>query len=149
MAIEGSYNFHRVSEKITTSGVVGADRLAALGSEGYDAVVDLLPEASEYSVADEASIVAEQGLDYVHIPVDFAAPTIADLDAFTDALDRLEGRRVHVHCAANFRVTAFYGLYAVAKGLQSAAEADELARLFWDPADDPVWVDFIARARRR
>ena len=85
MGVEGSYNFHRVSATATTSGVVSAERLGRLGSEGYDTVINLLPDSSEYAIAGEADIVGEHGLNYVYIPVDFAAPTGADLGAFFDA----------------------------------------------------------------
>ena len=68
-------------------------------------------------------LVAAAGVAYIHIPVDFAAPSRADLDAFADAMDANEGRTVHVHCAANYRVSAFYGLYAQRKGW-SLAEAE-------------------------
>jgi len=149
MGVEGSYNFRRVSARITTSGVVGAERLGQLGSEGYDTVVNLLPDSSEYAVGDEADIVSGQGLSYIYIPVDFAAPTQADLEMFSAAMDAHGGEMIHVHCAANFRVSAFYGLYAVARGVQRTSDADELMRLFWDPADHPVWSAFISEQRAR
>ena len=149
MSIEGSYNFRRINEALTTSGMVTPEQLASLRSEGYDAVINLLPDDSEYAVATEASIVHDQGLDYVSIPVDFAAPTSADFDAFTKAMDDHDGQKVHVHCAANYRVSAFYGLYALRKGLRTVAEADELAQEIWDPAEHPTWAAFIARERAR
>ena len=104
MGVEGSYNFHRVSPRTTTSGVVGVKRLGELGSEGYDTVINLLPDSSEYAIAGEADIVGEQGLNYIYIPVDFAAPTGADLGAFSAEMSAHGGKMIHVHCAANFRV---------------------------------------------
>ena len=145
--IDASYNFNRVSPQVTTSGVVGAKRLADLGAQGYDVVINLLPDESEHAVADEAGIVTRQGLSYVYVPVDFASPTAADFEAFSRAMDQHAGQTMHVHCAANFRVSAFYGLYAVAQGLMSVAEADELMKPFWNPADFPAWAEFITRQR--
>lgn len=147
MGIEGSYHFRRVSDAVTTSGVVGARRLATLRAEGYDTVIDLLPADSQYAVADEAEIVRAQGIDYVHIPVDFAAPTADDLQSFVEAMDGRVGQRIHIHCAANFRVSAFYGLYAERRGLCSAEEADALVHDVWDPSEHPVWARFIADQR--
>ncbi len=54
-----------------------------------------------------------------------------------------------MHCAANYRVTAFYGLYALRRGLCTEAEADELTRSVWNPAEFPAWDAFIARERQR
>jgi uncharacterized protein (TIGR01244 family) len=149
MSIEDSYNFRRIRDDLTTSGLVSASQLHDLQSEGYQAVIDLLPDDNERAVADEAHIVGDQGLDYVHIPVDFAAPTHADFAAFTEAMDARIGAKVHVHCAANYRVSAFYSLYELQKGLCTEAEADALVLDVWDPTDYPVWATFIADERSR
>ncbi|HEX5587246.1 MAG TPA: protein tyrosine phosphatase family protein [Acidimicrobiia bacterium] len=149
MSIEQSSNFRRIDERLTTSGLLGVEELSALRGEGYDAVINLLPDTSGRAVVNEEAIVREQGLEYVHIPVDFAAPAHADLEAFTDAMDALAGKKVHVHCAANYRVSAFYALYAQRTGSCTEAEADALIRSVWDPADHPPWPEFIRDERQR
>ena len=149
MSIEGSYNFRRVSDRITTSGVVGDKRLAGLQAQGYGTLINLLPDQSEHAVPEESAIVTSQGLHYIYIPVDFAAPTRADLDAFSLAMDAADDKAVHVHCAANFRVSAFYSLYAMRKGLWTQAQADEFIAGLWNPDEYPAWSAFIAQQRRR
>ena len=149
MTIDHTFNFRRVSDRVTTSGLVNAEQLATLGSEGYRAVINLLPDSYEHAVHDEATIVRDQGLDYVYIPVDFAAPTHDDFAAFTDAMDAHTDDQVHVHCAANYRVSAFYGLYAQSRGLCTEAEADALVQGLWNAADYPAWTEFIAAERAR
>jgi uncharacterized protein (TIGR01244 family) len=149
MNIEDSFNFRRIHAQLTTSGLVSASQLVSLRSEGYDAVINLLPDTHERAVPDEARIVREQGLDYVYIPVDFEAPTPADLEAFVDAMDARTGRKVHVHCAANYRVSAFYSLYALRRGLCTDDEANQLVLDVWNPAEYPAWIDFIANQRSR
>jgi protein tyrosine phosphatase (PTP) superfamily phosphohydrolase (DUF442 family) len=148
VGIEESYNFRRIHERLTTSGVVSAAQLSDLRAEGYDALINLLPDTQEHAVADEARIVREQGLEYVYIPVAFGAPRRSDLEAFVDALDRLTSKKTHVHCAANYRVSAFYSLYALRRGLCTEVEADALVSDLWNPADYPVWRAFIADERR-
>src|SRR3954449_13448532 len=103
---EEAYNFRRIDDRLTTSGLLSVEQLASLGRDGYEAVVNLLPDTNDRAVPDEAQIVRAQELDYVYIPVDFAAPTHADLERFVEAMDALAGRKVHVHCAANYRVSA-------------------------------------------
>ena len=148
MSIEDSYNFRRIHERLTTSGLVSAAQLNDLQSEGYDAVINLLPESNARAVADEARIVRDQGLDYVHIPVDFESPTRADLEAFFEAMDARSGDKIHVHCAANYRVTAFYSLYALRRGLSTPDEADELVQSVWNPTEFPAWSAFIVEETR-
>jgi uncharacterized protein (TIGR01244 family) len=149
MSIGDSVNFRFIRPGLTTSGLVSAAQLRELHAQGYEAVINLLPDSHPDAVSDEARIVRDQGLDYVHIPVDFEAPTHADLQAFGDAMDACNNRTVHVHCAANYRVSAFYGLYALRRGLCTRAEADELMRDLWNPADHPPWLEFITDARTR
>jgi protein tyrosine phosphatase (PTP) superfamily phosphohydrolase (DUF442 family) len=144
MSLDDAYNFRRIHERLTTSGFVTAAHLEHLHDEGYAAVINLLPDGHDLALVDEARILAEQGVDYVYLPVDFDAPTAADLDAFTDALDARLDQKVHVHCAANYRVTAFYSLYARRRGLWTAAEADRLVGEIWNPAEHPAWAAFLA-----
>ena len=142
-AIEDSYNFRRISDRITTSGVVGADRLQALASQDYEVVVNLLPDSSEHAVANERDLVEAQQIEYIYIPVDFKAPGRSDFTRFAEALDRLSDKKVHIHCAANYRVSAFYSLYAASRGRWSAVQAIDFIRGVWQPADYPGWSEFI------
>jgi len=148
MSVEDSYNFRRIDDRLTTSGLLSAEQLGDLHHEGYEAVINLMPDG-ENSVPDEARIVRDQGLDYVYIPVAFDAPTGADLDAFTDAMDARSDGKVHVHCFANYRVSAFCSLYALRRGLCTDAEADEMVQSVWDPAEFPAWMEFITEEGRR
>jgi protein tyrosine phosphatase (PTP) superfamily phosphohydrolase (DUF442 family) len=149
MGIEDSYNFRRIHDRLTTSGLASAGQLRGLRGEGYDAVINLLPDTYEHAIPDEARIVADEGLDYVYIPVDFENPTHADFEAFAQALDARTDQKVHVHCAANYRVSAFYSLYALRNRLCTEGEASEFVQSVWDPAGYPVWAAFIADERAR
>jgi uncharacterized protein (TIGR01244 family) len=148
MSIEDSVIFKRIDDRLTTSGLVNAEQLSELHREGYDAVINLMPD-SESPIPDEARIVHEQGLDYVYIPVDFNEPTSADLEAFTEAMDARAGSKVHVHCAANYRVTAFYSLYALKRGLCTRDEADDFVHSVWNPAEFPAWATFVTNEQAR
>jgi uncharacterized protein (TIGR01244 family) len=149
MSIDSSLNFRRVSDSVTTSGTVAAEDLAELRANGYEVVVNLMPDDSSYAVAGEAAIVEDAGVGYVYIPVDFAAPTAEDFDRFATAMDASAGKTVHVHCAANYRVSAFYSLYALRRGWWDATQADAHIRTIWDPAEYPAWEAFIAAERAR
>jgi protein tyrosine phosphatase (PTP) superfamily phosphohydrolase (DUF442 family) len=144
MPIKDSFNFRPITDTLTTSGVVGAERLRGLSAEGYQVLIDLLPESSPQAVADEREIVQSQGIDYVHIPVDFRHPRPSDFRAFAHALDAAPGKKIHIHCAANYRVSVFYAEYARALALWSDAEAEAFVGSLWEPRDYPGWPEFIA-----
>ncbi len=144
MNIEASYNFRRINDRLTTSGFVRADGLRSLASQGYEVVVNLLPDASEYATAGERDIVESQSIQYIYIPVDFKQPTQSDFALFSDAMDRIDGRKTHVHCAANWRVSAFFSLYQVSRGRWTAGQASEFIMGVWQPAEHAGWPEFIS-----
>ena len=148
-AVERAFNFRVVDARVTTSGLVPRYALAELRADGIDAVVDLLPATVDHAVAGEDEIVRGQGIDYVAIPVDFDAPTHDDFAAFVRTMDGHAGRRVHVHCAANYRVSAFYALYAERSGDWTREQADAFVADLWSPAEHPPWAEFMADERAR
>ncbi len=144
MEIEASYNFRRVSDKLTTSGLVRPAILKALAAQGYNVVINLLPDSHEHAVRGEREIVESQGIKYIYIPVDFKYPTRSDFSRFSMALDRVLEEKVHVHCSANYRVTAFYAMYEFHCGRWSIEQAIKFISEIWRPAEHPGWSEFIA-----
>jgi len=143
MAINDIYNYRQAAPDIATSGQPRQDQLALIAAAGYDVVINLaLHDDPRYSLKDEASSVRALGIEYVHIPVRFCAPTVHDLASFFDAMRRSKGRRIWIHCAANMRVTAFLGLYWQLCEGWPEERAFSLMRDVWQP--DEVWSSFIA-----
>lgn len=149
MGIEQSVNFRRASPHITTSGVVDAERLHALRSDGCQVLINLLPDESKYAVADERTIVEAQGITYVYIPVDFQKPTLSDYEKFAKAVEAASGQILHIHCAANYRASAFLSLYAESKGLWSSTQASEFVSELWNPSEHNGWPEFMAKVREQ
>lgn len=135
-------NFRQAAPDLATSGQPTEEQLGAIAAAGYEVIVNLaLHNDPRYSLRDEASSVRALGLDYVHIPVQFGAPTEGDLLTFFDTMDRNSGRRIWIHCAANMRVTAFVGLYRVLRLRWADEDAFGLMNAVWKP--DHVWSAFI------
>lgn len=142
-ALAAIKNFRSASPEIATSGQPQEWHFPLMAREGFAAVINLaLHDDPRYSLPDEASSVRAAGMEYIHIPVQFAAPTHADLVAFMDAMTRLEGQKVWIHCAANMRVTAFLGLYRALRLKWDRERAFELMQSVWEP--DATWKAFMA-----
>ena len=144
MPVSNAYNFRQVDERLSTSGVISEQQLAELASEGYQSVINLLPEDSQYAVAGERDIVAGQGLKYTYIPVDFAAPSEGDYRQFVAAMQAEMDKKLMVHCAANYRVSAFYAIYAFEHLDWSPQHAWDFIGATWNIEEHPVWEDFVA-----
>ncbi len=143
MTIEDAYNFKRINEHVDTSGMLTEPQLNRLREAGYGAVVNLLPRDSQYAIENEAALIADQGLDYVYIPVDFSAPTEQNYQAFVCAVTAHSDDKLLIHCAANFRVSAFYAIYANHCLGWTVDEAWSHIHSIWSPADYPPWNTFI------
>ena len=141
--IQAISQYRMVDQLLATSGQPTEAQLAALARAGFGAVINLaLHDDPRYSLPDEPGLVQSLGMAYVHIPVAFAAPQESDLLAFCDAMEKNQGQKLLVHCAANMRVSAFLGLYrAIKQGLPDD-EAFALMNSIWEP--NPVWAAFIA-----
>ena len=139
---ESIYNWHRLDERLTTSGQPSEAQLAGIKVLGVSHIVNLGLHTHERALPDEAASVTALGMTYVHIPVDFQHPTEADFDRFCETMATLEGVPVHVHCIANFRVSAFFYRYRrdVLGWDETRARAD--LEKCWQPNE--VWADFIA-----
>jgi uncharacterized protein (TIGR01244 family) len=112
-AIEAIYNYRPLSEQLATAGQPTEEQLAAIARAGYEVVINLGLSGERYSLPDERGLVESLGLEYVHIPVLWEQPTRSDLEQFFEAMDAHQQRKLFVHCAANYRVSAFVALYSI------------------------------------
>ena len=141
--INDIYNFRQAAPELATSGQPNESQLADIAAAGYEVVINLaLHDDPRYSLHNERASLYALGLDYVHIPVQFDKPTHQDLLAFFQAMERTEGRRVWVHCAANMRVTAFVSLFRVLRQGWTTDDAFGLMHGIWQPNE--IWSTFIA-----
>ena len=135
------FNWRRIDDRISTSGQPTEAQLADLAAAGIRHVINLAPHSHERALPDEGASVVALGMAYVYLPVDFKNPTEADFSAFCAALAALGGDPVHVHCAANYRVSAFFYRYrrdvlGVDAKVARAAMDD-----VWQPTG--VWARFV------
>jgi uncharacterized protein (TIGR01244 family) len=144
VALEEIYQYRRIDDRLGTSGQPSEEQLGEIAAAGFETVINLaLHDDPRYSLPDEPATVAALGMEYVHLPVDFKAPTEADFEAFAAALGARRNAPVWVHCAANARVTAFLGLYRVLRQGWDEEEAFALLHEVWPPNE--VWTAYIER----
>jgi protein tyrosine phosphatase (PTP) superfamily phosphohydrolase (DUF442 family) len=135
------YNWRRLDDRITTSGQPTEPQLADIKALGVRHVVNLALHTHEKALPDERSSLERLGISYTHIPVDFQNPTEQDFQRFCTVMDELKDFPAHVHCIANYRVSAFFYRYRRDvlgwDDAQARAEMDAI----WHP--EGVWADFI------
>lgn len=149
MNIDSIYNFKRVDDRLVLGGQPSAEQLQAIADAGFEAVINLSTNDPRYALPDEQGLVRDLGMQYHYLPVQWDTPTPADFDRYVELMDRLAGAKILVHCAANYRVSAFYALYALLRRQWSTHEADAFIASVWQPAEHPQWAAFIAAIKLR
>lgn len=134
-------NYIEYSPILSSAGQPSKEQLTLLPGAGFERVVYIAFVNGRDAIADEGSIVKELGLDYIHIPVVWDAPTKSDFYAFAGAMQREPERKTLLHCAANFRASAFSLLYRVLHEGVSVAAAKADMYSIWTP--NQVWKDLI------
>ncbi len=143
MNITKAYNFINIDERVSSSGHIVTVDLQSFVDEGYDCVINLLPDDNEHARKGEKESFAALGIDYYYIPVDWEAPSEADFKAFEAAMLATQDKKTHIHCAANYRAMAFYGIYAHKHFSWSADKINEFTNELWALSDYPVWRTFV------
>lgn len=153
MSVGVIYNLIEIDDAIATAGQPTEEQFRAARDAGYDVVVNLAPDGLETSLPDESGLLRTLGFDYHHIPVPWNEPNLDQFERFAAVMDATAGRRILVHCQANYRVTAFFAAYAASRLGWSDERADALVDRIWASqpgfAMDDNWKAFLAAARRR
>lgn len=134
-------NTRQVFDWLWTSGQLSLQDIARLPEFGIGAVVNLAPPTASNAVSGEAEAVAALGLPYVQIPVPWEQPEPQHLQQFFGVVDAFAGRRIWVHCARNFRVSAFVYLYRRLRLGEPHEVAQQPMCTVWQP--NAVWQSFI------
>jgi len=149
MDITDIYNYQKIDDLVATSGQPTVAQLKSAASEGILTIINLGMLDQSYTLEDEAGLVRSLGMDYYHIPVDWEDPTEENFTDFEKLLNRLPPGKMLIHCAANYRASAFYALYALKNLGWSEAQAEILMFPVWQGSHYPVWDDFILRIKNR
>ena len=140
LAADRPDNFVQWREGLASSAQPSAAWLATVGEQKYDVLINLAPPQSMGSLKDEGGIVASKGVKYVNIPVDFMHPAAEDFRFFSEVMKASAGKRVFVHCQANFRGSSFVFLYRAIYE-DAGRDAQEKLQSVWAP--EPAWKKFI------
>jgi protein tyrosine phosphatase (PTP) superfamily phosphohydrolase (DUF442 family) len=138
-------NFAAVGDVIATGGQPSESQLKDVASAGYQVVINLGLMDPKYCLRDEAGVVATLGMEYHHIPVVFTDPKPGDFQRFVDVMASHRDQKIFIHCALNWRVSAFVALYGELRLGWPRSRADAHMSTFWEPNE--VWTNFARDCR--
>jgi len=139
--MENILNYIKINENISTSGQPTQEQFELISKCGYEVVINLALHDASNAIEDENKVVANLKMAYLHIPVIFDNPTPEQLKLFLDILSANKNRKVWVHCALNYRVSAF--MYVFHKYyLKTPFDEIDLSLLEqWQPGKE--WQDIL------
>jgi len=137
------YNFLPLTDKLLSSGMPTQEQLTDIADAGVQVVINLALPTSEKALPNESALVESLNIKYIGIPVVWDHPTRENLKEFMDAMDAHRHQKVHVHCQANYRATAFITLYRIKHLDWNREEAFKDLRRIWNPDEYPIWKKFI------
>ncbi len=149
MSTKEIYHYRKVTDLICTGGQPTEDQLRSAAAEGFVTVINLATIEPGRSLNDEAGLVRSLGMAYYHIPVDWENPLASDFAAFEKVMQEHGTEKLLIHCAANFRVTAFYALYAMKHLGWTEAQAEQFRASIWAGSDYPIWDTFISKMKMK
>ena len=135
------YNFKQVSDLLACAGQPQEGQLQSIAEDGYQVIINLGLTDGKYALADEAASVTKLGLAYHHLPIIFDDPQLSELIDFIKVMNEHSHQKTLVHCAANYRASAFTGLYLFSADILSQDEMQEFIEDVWQP--DGIWQQFI------
>lgn len=143
MTIEEIYNYMHLGETLSSSGMPTPEQMKFVADAGTQVVINLAPHDVAHAIPNEGELVESLGMDYLNLPVIWRAPDSETLTRFMDAMDMHKDKKIHVHCEANYRASAFIMLYRVLRLGWKKEDAIPIMEKMWNPEDFPVWQKFI------
>lgn len=130
-------NFRRVDERLASGGHFTEGGLAHIAASGVDLIVELRPDPPR----GQKRRVDAHGIEWIHVPMDWEAPTAADFEAFSRAVSARPDAHVFIQCAANFRASSMTFLHRVIHQGIPPAEARADLEAIWTP--NATWQRYI------
>ncbi len=134
-------NYIKINELISTSGQPKIEEFELIKNEGFEIVINLALCDASNAIENEDKVVTNLGMSYFHIPVDFENPKPSDLKLFLNTMQALVANKVWVHCAKNYRVSAFMYVYHKYILKTPFEEIDLSMFNIWSP--DKTWQELM------
>lgn len=134
-------NYREYSSFYASSGQPTEAQLKTLQENHFERVIYLAYSDHESSLAREDRIVKKLGMEYVHIPVAWEAPTKNDFYMFVALMAQAPEKKTLLHCQVNFRASAFSFLYRVIYQDISLVDAKDDMNSVWAPNE--TWRKLI------
>ncbi|MEM7764169.1 MAG: protein tyrosine phosphatase family protein [Pseudomonadota bacterium] len=140
-AADDIVNYHAYTPLFASAGQPTEAQFLMLRDGGFETVVYVAYTDHENSLPNADRLAHQQGLTYVHIPVDWNNPTLQDFQLIANVLEQNRQRKTLLHCQLNYRASVFAMLYRVLYQDVPVLDAKRDMNAVWQP--NQTWTDFM------
>ncbi|MCL1046531.1 protein tyrosine phosphatase family protein [Shewanella electrodiphila] len=142
------------NNQVITAGLPTSSEFETLKQAGVEVVINLIPTNNPNFLAEEPELVNDSGMKYENIEVDWQQPTIENVELFFSVMEQNNDKSILVHCAANYRASAFYYLYLATQGIDVSGEVLEDTLSPWGDLQQsfekyPQWQALIEQVKQK
>jgi protein tyrosine phosphatase (PTP) superfamily phosphohydrolase (DUF442 family) len=134
-------NYYQYNEKLSSGAQPSLEQIEGLKQKGFDVVVNISPVSARNALKEEAQIVEQHKMDYIHFPVDCSNLRPLHFDTFKGIMNGLEGKKVFVHCGGNIKSSNLLHMYHVLEKGVNETESLNILKKIQNP--EAKWFDYF------
>lgn len=138
---DGLSNYLEYSDRFSSSGQPTAAQLELLKDAGFERIIYIAFTDHENALPNEDRLVKALEMEYLQVPVDWAAPAPGDFYLVAGAMHEAPQKRTLLHCQVNYRAAVFSFLYRVIYEGVPLDEARRDLQRVWEPNE--TWQRYI------
>jgi protein tyrosine phosphatase (PTP) superfamily phosphohydrolase (DUF442 family) len=124
------HNFFQYNDKLSSGAQPGPEQIEQLKNNGFEVIVNISPASARNALKEEAQLVEQHKMDYIHFPVDCSNLRPIHYNTFKGIMNGLEGKKVFVHCGGNIKSSNLLHMYHVLeKGIDEAESFKTLRKI--------------------
>jgi protein tyrosine phosphatase (PTP) superfamily phosphohydrolase (DUF442 family) len=136
-------NYFQYTDSLSSGAQPTQEQIAALKNNGFDVIVNISPVSTRNAIKDEAQLVEQLQMDYIHFPVDCSNLRPLHYNTFKGIMNGLEAKKVFVHCGGNIKSSNLLHMYHVLEKGIDEKESLQTLRKIQNPEEK--WFNYFKK----
>lgn len=136
-------NYFEYNHNLSAGAQPTAEQIAWLKENGVEAIVNISPVSTKNYLKEEAALIEQLDMAYVHFPIDCSNLKAHHYLTFKGILDGLKGKKTFVHCGGNIKTSNLIHMYHVLE--KDVNEAESAHQLLQVQTPEEKWLNYFKR----
>ncbi len=134
-------NYYQYNENLSSGAQPTKEQFSDLKENNVEVIFNLSPASTRNAISDEAKIVEQLKMEYVHFPVDCSNLRPFHYSTFKGIMSGLNSKMVFVHCGGNIKSSNLLHIYQVLE--KSVDETESLQTLLKIQNPEAKWFTYF------